>query len=308
MKFLKKIIVTFTFFNSIVANNSKILIFTFSHNRPDFIEIQYKTFKKFLKDDYEFIVFNDATNNEMQKNIEQTCEKLNLKCIRIPQEIHSQPYLQRWPGENYNHPSIRCCNVVQYSLDNFGFNHDGIVCLFDSDMFLVREFSISKFLKNYDIMGVPQSNSNHKASVTHISVHLAFLNMKNLPDKRKLNFNCGKIYEMPIDAGGHTYYYLKDHPQLKIYYTSACHSFVLMCQNCQKSNQNVCLHNTKTLIDLGFNQKEIKFIHSGANNVEFLLNKNFLHYRGGTNWDHKTNFYHQNKTKMLNDFISDILN
>ena len=37
----------------------QILICTFAYNRPDFIEIQYLTFKKFLMDDFKLVVFND---------------------------------------------------------------------------------------------------------------------------------------------------------------------------------------------------------------------------------------------------------
>ena len=69
----------------------KVLIFTYAHNRPDFIEIQHKTFEKFLQDDYEFVVWNDANNNNMSKNIENMSKKYNIRCIRIPQEIHDRP-------------------------------------------------------------------------------------------------------------------------------------------------------------------------------------------------------------------------
>ena len=40
--------------------HAKVLIYTYAYNRPDFIEIQHKTFQKFLKDDYEFVVFDDG--------------------------------------------------------------------------------------------------------------------------------------------------------------------------------------------------------------------------------------------------------
>jgi hypothetical protein len=83
---------------------SKILLFTYSYNRPDFIKIQCKTFKKFLEDDYEFVVFNDARDQNMEQKINQTCTRYGIRCIRIPQEIHDRPYLQRWPGEDYNYP------------------------------------------------------------------------------------------------------------------------------------------------------------------------------------------------------------
>ena len=36
-----------------------IKIYTYSHNRPDFIEPQYNSLKKHIQDDFEFIVFNN---------------------------------------------------------------------------------------------------------------------------------------------------------------------------------------------------------------------------------------------------------
>ncbi len=54
------------FFLQIVAVE-KVLIMTYVHSRPDFIELHDKTFKAFLKDDYEYVVFNDAPNVTMKK-------------------------------------------------------------------------------------------------------------------------------------------------------------------------------------------------------------------------------------------------
>ena len=119
--------------NGLVASGN-VLIMTYSFNRPDFIEIQDKTFKKFLKDDYTFVVYNDARDEEISNQIIETCNRLNLQCIRIPQAIHDAPYLQRWPCEDNNHPSVRNSNVVQFSLNTLGFDHDGIVMIIDSDM------------------------------------------------------------------------------------------------------------------------------------------------------------------------------
>ena len=102
---------------------SKVLIFTYAYNRPEFIKYQYLTFKKFMLDEYEFVVFNDARDNEMRKKIEHECKNFGLECVRIPQEIHSKPYLKRWPGETYDNACVRCANVIQYSLNELGFDH-----------------------------------------------------------------------------------------------------------------------------------------------------------------------------------------
>ena len=36
-----------------------IKVYTYSHNRPDLIEPQYDSLKKHIKDDFEYIVFNN---------------------------------------------------------------------------------------------------------------------------------------------------------------------------------------------------------------------------------------------------------
>lgn len=259
----------------------KLLIMTYSFNRPDFIEIQDKTFKKFLKDDYTFVVFNDAPQEEVSNQIIETCNRLNLRCIRIPQAIHTAPYLERWPGEDYNHPSVRCSNAVQFSLNNVGFDHDGIVMIIDSDMFLVKEFCVQDFLNGFDIAGVPQSREH----VEYLWIGLVLINMQTLPDKKTINFNCGKVGEVNVDAGGQTYHYLKNHPNIiknpidNQYYPS---DFILS----EDTHENV----------------KFLFAHE-CTNFEFLLQNSFFHYRGGSNWDNQPKEYHEKKTAVLNAFI-----
>ena len=109
------------------SSEAKVLIITHAYNRPDFIEIQAKTFKKFLLDDYEFVVFNDSPNPIMHEAIRATCKKWGVMCVPIPQDIHTMPYLPREEGDDLTRPNIRHVNCIQYSLDTLGFNHEGIV-------------------------------------------------------------------------------------------------------------------------------------------------------------------------------------
>jgi hypothetical protein len=265
---------------------AKLLIVTHSYNRPDFIEIQEKTFKKFLKDDYKFVVFNDAPGEEMAQSIASTCRGLGLQHIRIPQSIHSKPYLYRLPGEDKNHSAVRCANVVQYSLDVLGFDHDGIVVIIDSDMFLIDDFSIEDFLKNYDIAGVPQS----RGDVHYIWNGLVFFNMNTLPNKRSINFNCGVINGQPLDVGGHTYHYFKQHPEVRLYPINTFHI------------------SHATLADFALAKKSvIHLVEKHPHNIEFLLGFTFFHYRGGGNWNGASPQYHKEKTALLNCFIEELL-
>lgn len=286
----------------------KVLIITSAYNRPDFIEIQYHTLNKFLQDDYEFVVFNDANDPSLRSAIKNMSTYLGIRCINIPQSIHELPYLERWPGEGFHNPAVRNANVVQYALNHLGFAHNGIVAILDSDIFLVRPFSIKEFLKGYDLGGVLQGYSRNGIEIPYLWIGIAFLDMERLPDKEQINFNCGKIKGVPVDAGGYTYHYLRKHPELKIKYFSAFHSATPSCSACKSIQEHYpCSHNRETFLRSGLDENQVNFLQAGLENVEFFIQGTFFHYRGGTNWDHKTRKFHENKTRLFNAYIQKIL-
>lgn len=307
---------------SCVANQAKVLLITHSYNRPDFIETQCKTFKKFLKDEYEFIVFNDAREPSIRKQIHAVCQSLDITCIEIPQDIHDRPYLFRLPEEDFNHSCVRCANVVQYSLNIAGFKHNGIVAIIDSDMFLVKNFSINEYIKNYDIVGIQAPNR----SIQHLWNGIVFFNMNTLPNKETINFNCGRINNAPVDVGGYTYYYFEKYPHIKVLYAdhiyingdeeyndaTFCNQFgtenyALLCDNCKSTQRLNCTHNTENLEKLKFDKHQIKLIQAGPERIEFLMDNTFFHYRSGGNWNNKSAEFHTHKTKIFKQFIQDIL-
>jgi hypothetical protein len=285
---------------------SKVLLITHSYNRPDFIEIQHKTFNKFLKDDYEFIVFNDAPQEWMKQDIENTCKKLGIVCIRTPQEIHSTKlYLPKRPEESGNHPCKRCAHVVQYSLDTLGFAHNDLVAIIDSDMFLIKPFSIREYMRDAQLAGVPQGRTNGRFIVEYLWNGIVFFNMPTLPDKERINFNCGYVEGAPTDVGGNLYYYLKEHTALKLKHINGLYLSHAFCGSCT-NNSPVCTHNTEILKQGSLSPDTIWFAQQGPDSIEFFADGSFLHYRSGTNWNNKSSQYHQEKTILLQTFISKI--
>ncbi len=130
---------------------SNTLIFTTAFNRPEFIELQHKLFKKFMKDEFEYIVFNDANNKDSEEEINKVCRRLGIQCVKIPQSIHTQPYLKRADGDSFPIPNIRNCHAVQWAWDHYILQHNDVVLLVDSDMFLIRPFSLQETLQEYDL-------------------------------------------------------------------------------------------------------------------------------------------------------------
>jgi hypothetical protein len=262
---------------------AKLLIMTHAYQRPDFIALQEKTFRAFLKDDYRFVVFNDATDKRLYQAIQKVCLDLNLECIPIPQEIHLRPYLPRARGEIYTCACVKCANVVQYSLDLLGFDHEGLVMIIDSDMFLVSELDIAQYMQGYDIAGLSQT----RGAVNYLWNGILFFNMETLPAKRELSFNCGNIEGEPCDVGGYTYYYFRNHPEARIKLIDH-HVFV---QN-HMHEERSALHPFLRLM-----------IAENVPNSEFFMGYKLFHYRGGGNWDRKTHEYHRHKTAALHKLI-----
>jgi len=62
-----------------IVIDAKVLIFTYAYNRPDFVEIQHKTFQKFLEDEYEFVVFNDAVDASIYHQIHAICSRYKIR-------------------------------------------------------------------------------------------------------------------------------------------------------------------------------------------------------------------------------------
>ncbi len=73
-----------------IGISSKILIITHAHNRPEFIPLQDVTFKEFLKDDYEFVVFNDARDEKIDKEIFETYNQLSAVFMLDETFLHYQ--------------------------------------------------------------------------------------------------------------------------------------------------------------------------------------------------------------------------
>lgn len=305
---MKKILYTLFFLIQINQFFAKTLIITHCYNRPDFIRLQHKTFKKLIQDDYEYVVFNDAPDLQTSNNIMMACSDLNIRCFRIPQDIHTRPYLPRLTGDPLHRPNIRHANCVQYSLDILGFDHDGIVAIIDSDMFLTRTFNFSEYMKDKHIAAFTKGADN---GVWYLCPALCFLNMSKLPDKRSLNFNCGIANGASVDSGGWTYFYLRQYPELSIARANVIWSYQLYLGNydIQRPVDHSISDAVKiaTYLRFGFNEKEIKFLLKKPDTFEFFLDNHFLHYHAGSKHDKLSENYYANKNNIFTEFINDVV-
>lgn len=221
-----------------VQLSAKVRILTFHFNKPEFIVLQHKSFQKFMLDDYEIIVFNDANSLENEGAIEQTCKELGIKCVRYQPEWHEtdplnlqmkewldNPEIYSHIGFNrypegvdikgiYGQPSIRHCHVIQYAMDNYGYDHDDVVAIVDGDAFPIRPISLRGMLRNYDIFGIERLITEE--NVSYLWVPFIAFQPKNLPNVRELKFSVSLISSKIYDTGAATYHYLKKYPGVRV--------------------------------------------------------------------------------------------
>lgn len=303
---MKKFLFIFTTLSTL---SNKVLIITHSFNNPLFIEWQDKCFKRFLKDPYTFVVFNDAANPTLESEINITCNRLKIPCIRVPQVIHELPYLPRFKGDDFNRPNIRHCNGLQFSMNKIGFFHPGPVFIIDSDMFLIRPISIIKEVEDYHVVAALRSGGKN----AYFWAGFTILNMPTLPSPQMLNFNCGPFEGESLDSGGYTTLYMKTFPHLKLKNVDEIFSYSIFCPDRfgkydPKEVNKPDAEKIPILKARGFNDLEIQFILQRPDTIQFLFNNSVLHFRAGSNYDNQSNDYMKNKMTMINNFLNTVIN
>ena len=217
-----------------------IKIYTYSHNRPDFIEPQYNSIKKHIKDDFEFIVFNNERNGgdpgsgykpERIDQIYEVCEKLNIKCIRVEldPELQFLNGYKQFEGDSYvSGGSHACAYSFSWGWKHYISQDDSISMIIDSDMFFIKDISIQSLLEDYNLAFIPsyryyskyQSEDNRGSIALHYPWNgVVIADVPNMPNPSELKWGLGVFNGQPCDVGGEGHSYLNTYKdQLKIKY------------------------------------------------------------------------------------------
>lgn len=241
-------------------------------NNPIFIEIQYYTLQKYFKGDYEFIVFNDAkdfpdfTNGgdiTLTTQIKETCSRLKIKCIDIPNSEHQ--YIKE--------PGIRTADSMNYILDYQKRYPDQYLVL-DSDMFLIDDFDIHRY-SFYSCAVIHQSRLDNRINYFWNGIY--YFDTTRMKHMEMLNWSCSPY----CDTGGMMQEWLRKHRlengeySREIYlmpYLSSCHWTLTELPDNLKENKGL----VDFLSEDPRNNKERLFCE--------LYDNLFLHYRCGGNW------------------------
>ena len=152
-------------------------------NNPIFIQIQYYTLKKYMKCDYEFIVFNDAkpfpdfsngNDPTLRAKIEETCKTLGITCI---------------PVNNPTHVSVlgaadRCADTMNIML-RYQLEHPDEYLIIDSDMFLITDFDPSIYRDYHSAVLLQERDP----SIVYIWNGIVYFNIPKVPRPELLKWN-----------------------------------------------------------------------------------------------------------------------
>lgn len=161
----------------------EVKIVTLAYNRPDFIELQLKSIKKWVKE-FTFTVYDNAPDD----SIKDECERLGIRCI---------------PIKIFSEDSSWCVGLSLNKMWERMQIETGHVVYLDSDMFLVGK--------------LPKMGDNHMAFVPQVRgqytypwTGLMMFNMDTLPHPEEMRWQVD--YRLKdTDVGGLNDSYLKEH-------------------------------------------------------------------------------------------------
>ena len=212
-----------------------IKIYTYSHNRPDFIAHQYASMKKYIKDDFEFIVFNNEREGsssgyspERVVEIFKVCEELGIKCIRVELDPELQ-FINGYPqfhGDSFmGNGSHACGYAFSWGWKHHISKNDCISMIIHSDMFFIKDISISESMNGYNFAYSPHYRSSyHYRSMEDRGDFvlkypwngIIIADIPNMPNPEELGWGLGIFNGQAADVGGQGSIYLEKYKnQLK---------------------------------------------------------------------------------------------
>jgi len=182
-------------------------IYSIQYNKPAFIELQKKSFDKFIKE-YTFTVIDNSIDELISSEIQKTCKLNNLNFIETKNKFDS-----RTNGLHGLSHEIGV-NTFLNELKNT-HNADDIVMVLDHDIFLISDFlKITDIINDSSILTIKQSREH----IFYVWPGLTIFNLKNCVNINEISLNGAQLVNgvwEPIDngiftdVGGHSFHYLK---------------------------------------------------------------------------------------------------
>ncbi len=176
----------------------KIKIYTFVFNRPDLLEYQIKSIKKYLIGDIDINIVYDSRDENQYDEFKSVCDKYSVNFYSHRSD----------PGKTagfYNGNSIDWAYNEIIEKDE-----DSIICFLDHDIFFIDEVDFNKELFDFDIISTVQN----RGKIKYLWPGFTAFKLFSIKD-RDFSFLPTNVGGFMLDSGGCTHT-LFDNKNLKI--------------------------------------------------------------------------------------------
>jgi len=274
-----------------------------------FIKIQYLSLKKYLKNEYEFIVFNDAkdfpdksngNDATMKQRVIDICNKLNIKCITFDNSYQKNiPELY-----SYKH------TIVLNAMHKYQMENPDKYLILDGDLFLMDYLDISKYDKEGAAVVLQE---RFEGSLFYIWPGLVYLDMTRDKNYHLLDWSLGDGDTGRMTEEWYISQFNKEEikprlSQLRLnsnYEPNIKNLYFFKYYVSMTWDENDCPESIKR------NKELFEFIKLDKRNVDGkffieIFDNCFIHYRGGAcnwmeghNWMKENYEYHKNQVNKL---------
>lgn len=189
----------------------------------------------------------------------------------------------------------------------------------DSDMFMIRRFSVARSLEHHHLAGVHWSTDdmNTGENKSYLWLALILFNNPRLPERDTICFNCGVLPDTAAvcDSGGWTHLYLNRHRDvLKVSALDYLQGHQFFCPFRYAPTESQQFEHippeeiSRALEARKFTSAEIDLALKKPYTIELLAGNHFLHYRAGTNYENYSDDVLSQKDGILHEFFERILN
>lgn len=194
-------------------HQNKIEIYSIHYNRPDLIELQLKSFQKFIEEEFEFIVIDNSISSIISNEILKICRNNNIKYLNSNNRTPHSPMHFGWSH----------IHGMSFFKEQLLISNSKFVFLIEHDIFFCSAYKkISDIVNSYGVCGVSQTREH----ITYFHPGILLFNKSKSGDLSDFDFR-GDIIEngvfnkeldgIKVDTGGQTYKYIKNNPD-RVYF------------------------------------------------------------------------------------------
>jgi hypothetical protein len=171
-----------------------------------------------MKEDFEFVLFNDAMDAKSEADINLITSYNNINCVRVPQEIHK---IQN-PSEGYS-------STLNWAVQDYAVkNNCEIIVLLHSDIFPIHDVNVSNIIENNIAASTTEYKIINGEGFIYFYPAFTIINMTLLQNVKDIDFGL----EPGLDVGGKTKDFIKNNQkQVKFLENSQVLNYISTAQD-----------------------------------------------------------------------------